>query len=189
MLAIRSRLGPVRPLYLLWAAAWLLAFGVIFLTVPRDGRPGPWALPGWVAWLLFTLAIGTAVLGSAGHVAGRVTTTRGLIRRLAVALGWAWLGGFAGYGLLIGLLALAGVSRAGLEAAAVVVWALLVAALFLAGALLWTDHTQFLLGIWLATVAQAGGALGLPGGYLLVAVLGAAGFAVAGAAPAVAERG
>ena len=58
---------------------------------------------------MFVLALGTAVLGAAGHVAGRVTTTRGLTRRLAVVLGWAWLGGFAGYGLLIGVLAVAGV--------------------------------------------------------------------------------
>lgn len=188
VLAFRPRWGPVRPLYLVWAVAWSLGFVLLFLTVPRAGAAAPWALPEWVAWLVFALLSGTAVLGSAGHVAGRVTTTRGLTRRLAVVLGWAWLGGFAAYGLLVAVLGLAGVSGPVLEAAAISVLALGVAALFLAGGLLWRDHTQFLLGFWLAASTQSGVVAGLPDGYLLLALLGALGFTVAGTAPQVVRR-
>jgi hypothetical protein len=75
------------------------------------------------------------------------------------------------------------VSRPTLESTAITVLALGVGALFLAGGLLWRDHTQFLLGIWSTVVAQAAGVLGVPDGYLLLALLGAGGFAVAAVTP------
>lgn len=188
LLAIRARRGQVPPLPLVWALAWLPAFELVYLTVPRAGRPGPWDLPEWAAWLLFVLLLGAAVLGQAGHVAGRVSTTRGLTRQLAVVLGWAWLGAFAGCLLLVAVLALAGVSGPGLEQVAVTVPALLVAALFLAGGLLWGDRTQFLLGVWLAVTAQAGAVLGVPDGAALVALLGAVGFAAVAVGPALVRK-
>jgi hypothetical protein len=167
-----------RPIYLAWGSAWAVGYGAMAL----DSGPTPVLdLPSLVAPAL----LGLGLLGAAvvtGIATGR--NQRGVTGPAKVAgtmVGAAWLTGFTALFLLI-----TGLGRVlGDDHLQTVMWpagsALVVGLLYLAGGAGARDVVQYALGTWLAVIGTAAVFLDTPGLYVVLAVAGAVGYAVAAA--------
>jgi hypothetical protein len=167
-----------RPVYLAWGSAWAVGYGAMAL----DGGATPVLdLPALVAPGLLALGLlgATAVTGIA-----TVRDQRGATGPATVAgtmVGTAWLtGSTALFPLITGLGRVLGDDHL-----QTVLWpagsALVVGLLHLAGGAVARDLVQYSLGTWLAAIGTAAVFLDTPGLYVVLAVAGAGGYAVAAA--------
>lgn len=165
-----------RPVYVAWGSAWAVGYGAMALDA---GATPVLDLPSLVAPGLLALGL----LGAA-VVTGIATARdqRGLTGPAKVAgtmVGTAWLIGFTALFLLITALG----RVLGEDHLATVMWpagsALVVGLLYLAGGAVARDAVQYALGTWLAVIGTAAAFLDTPGLYVVLALAGAGGYAVA----------
>jgi hypothetical protein len=166
--------GPA-PILAAWGCTYLVGFSAFWLSVHGN------VVPTWVAVLIL------AGLGTAASAVSLARTTRlgrgvkGPSRRSAIAYSWCWPVG------LVAVLAFdLGLTRHGLpESTLSLLWPgsflLVVAVLFLCGGVLFSDRSQFGLGVLSSAVAAASTFAGWPGNYAVLALAGGGGLLVSSA--------
>jgi hypothetical protein len=86
--------------------------------------------------------------------------------------GWSWTLGFGGIVALAAALARAGAGPQVIQTVMTIASPMLVGVLYMAGAAIWRDRTQFVLGAWICVVTIVAALVGLP---LMLAVMALAG--------------
>jgi hypothetical protein len=173
---VDHRLGGNPALLLaLWGLAYLLGFGLIYLTYGADPLV---SAPEWVAAtstaLLFVAAIGVSAVY--GVRAGR--GVHGPSQMVGAMYGWSWTLGF------LALVAVnVGLSRLGLSQDAVsLLWSgsslVLVGVLYLAGGALWRDRFQYGLGVWMLVTGAGSVFAGVPGNFAVLSLASGGGLLV-----------
>lgn len=151
-----------------WAAAWAVGFGVLYLSA----IPAP-LVPATAAWPIFGACIVLAIVWSiTTGVRSASSGIRGASRIQGMLYGWSWTVAMIGASIV-----LAGAQRTGLppDTAAVLypgVFALVVGILYLGGGALWRSLPQYVLGVVFIAVAGVATILGTPVHYLVYAVAG-----------------
>jgi hypothetical protein len=163
----------IRLVYGVWGGAWLIGFGVLWLSAATRGTPGP------LAAAVFAVLMTGAMVVTVVHSVRRTAGVRGRSARVGAMYGWTWGLAFAALSVIMG-----SANRLGVGAEAVgVLWTalagLLVGILYLIGGALWQDRVQYGLGIWVLGCSAAGAVVGFPGCYLVMGLAGGGGFAVA----------
>ena len=163
-------------IYGLWAGAYLLGFGAVFLTYPTAV---PLRLPGSVAGVIIATLFVAATVASitAGVRAGR--GVRGPSRAAGAMYGWSWTLGFCTLAAVN-----TGVTRLGLPHEAVtLLWSgsslLLIGVLYLAAGALFQDRFQYGLGLWMLVSAASSVFAGVPGNFAVVSLAGGGGLLLA----------
>jgi hypothetical protein len=155
--------------YFVWGGAWLIGYLMLWSAWP--GSPSPVAVPGWLAIPAFAVLMLGAAITSA--VVG-IRSNRGIkgvsdFVGTIYGLSWPILGGTVaaiGYALV----------RAGIsdDAAAIYytsAYALLVAAMYLAGTLVWHSADQLVIALVMAVAAAVTGFFGAPANMLAMALI------------------
>ncbi len=155
--------------YFVWGGAWLIGYLMLWSAWP--GSPSPVAVPGWIAIPAFAVLMLGAAITSA--VVG-IRSNRGIkgvsdFVGTIYGLSWPILGGTVaaiGYALV----------RAGIsdDAAAIYytsAYALLVAAMYLAGTLVWHSADQLVIALVMAVAAAVTGFFGAPANMLAMALI------------------
>jgi hypothetical protein len=163
-------------IYALWAAAYLLGFGAVFLTY---STAVPVKLPGAVAAVIIGVLFAVATVGSIvmGVRAGQ--GLRGPSRAAGAMYGWSWTLGFCTLAAVN-----TGVARLGLSRDAVtLLWSgsslLLIGVLYLAAGALFQDRFQYGLGLWMLVCAASSVFAGVPGNFAVVSLAGGGGLLLA----------
>ncbi|MBO3086108.1 hypothetical protein [Cellulomonas fengjieae] len=176
--AQRARTDDTRPsgplLFGVWGAAWLIGYGLIWLTSSDDDSP---------AGLTATVAITGGVIALVVTIVHVIRRTRGIVgasSRQGTMYGLAWSIGFAAQAMIVSGFASAGASGEVLALAGNAIAALVVGLLYLAGGMLWDSVPMYVIGGWMALVGGAAALAGLPGTYLVMAVAGGGGMLAAG---------
>jgi hypothetical protein len=164
-----------RLIFLAWAAAWILGYGLMWWTARDAGTPT------WWAGAIFGLLIAGGVVTTIVHSLRRSRGIVGPSRAVGAMYGWSWMVAFVAGQAMVGALGRAGVSDEIVLVAANGVSALIVGILYMAGGALWNDRAQFALGVWMALVAGVAAFAGLPGSYLVMGIAGGGGFLVGAA--------
>ena len=173
-----------RLLFGAWGLAWLLGFGLFWLTTPyREGAP-PLAVPMGVAGAVFAGLLLAAAVVTTAHIMRRSRGVRGPSSRQGAMYGWAWMLGFVAVTCMnSGVLQIVGDDLA--TEVAALLWpaasGLVVGLLYCAGGALWDDPLQFGLGAWLLATTSLGVLGGVTALYLTMALAGGGGFLVAAA--------
>lgn len=165
-----QRLGPnPAALFGPWGLAWLLGFGLLYLTV---GPAAPVDLPLAVALTVFF-----ALLIAAGAITGILSARagsgiRGPGMAAAAMYGWSWTLGFGGF-----IATMIAASRLGLSfEARTLLWTagscLLVGVLFLGAGAVFNDWPQYAIGCWLLVINGFGAFTGTQGHYLVLSLGG-----------------
>lgn len=153
-----------------WGLAWLIAYGTLWLGSDAEGYPLPWAFVGFG----LSLAIAIAVASIADAKSAR--TTSGRTARLSK---WFWLG--VSLSWMVGMVGLSlVVVRYPMPPAAVATLYNLLALLLLgsqstAAGAIFADRASYLQGIVAFVLALVVVIVGVPAGYLLMALVGGGG--------------
>ncbi|NKX56156.1 hypothetical protein [Arthrobacter mobilis] len=170
-------------LFGVWGLAWLAGYLVLFLGwMPAAGTPAGWA------FFVFAGLLAAAMVFTGIHIGRRSAGVRGDSAVTGTLYGWSWAVSFAAVFLI-----LTGVARAGATVEVMSVLAnslccLVVAALYMAGGVIWREWRMFALGAWIALISGAAAMAGAPAGYLVMAVAGGGGMLLAAAADLVNRR-
>ncbi|HEY8719087.1 hypothetical protein [Pengzhenrongella sp.] len=164
-----------RLLFGAWGTSWLLGFGALY-SVASDQPLLGW--PDWVAGTLFAGLLGVAMIITAVHLVRRTAGVRGVSARSGAMYGWSWGLSFTGVGALGFGLSRAGVSPEVMQLVMTVVPALLVGALYMAGAAIWRATTQFVLGAWIVAVTVVAAVVGPPATLAVMSIAGGGGMLV-----------
>ncbi len=163
-------------LYAAWGLAWLIGYGVVWLSVrghPIYRTPSAWTFVVMGACMAAALAISIITIGRATHgVTGLSSTSRRLY-------GWAWAISFICLFFIIGGLGHAGASEAVIGLFASAGPALVVSIMYLVSGALWNNRTMFVVGAWLALTSGVAVIFGVVTFDLLMALVGGGGFLVA----------
>jgi hypothetical protein len=169
-----------RLLFGAWGVAWLLGFGAMYAVAGE--RPlldwPPEAAGAVFGGLLVTAAVITAV-----HIGRRTSGVHGDSAAQGAMYGWSWFLGFAGVFALSATLVDAGADPVVVETAMTVASPLVVGVLYMAGAAIWRDRTQFALGVWIVVVTIGAAFVGMPWMLAVMALAGGGGM-LAGAVAA-----
>lgn len=157
-------------LLLVWAVAWGIGFGCLWL-----GREigGVALIPTTLAWIIFGVCIAGAVIWSI--LAGVLSANDGIRGRSQLQgafYGWSWTIGMVGVWLVSMALQRAGLSP---ELAALLypaLFVLMTGVLYLSGGALWRSPVQYALGVVMIIVAIAATWIGAPVHYLIYATVG-----------------
>jgi len=174
-----------RLLFGVWGVAWLVGFAALY-TVAGDEPLLGW--PPAAAGTLFAALMLGAIVVTTVHIARRTAGVRGTSATQGAMYGWAWFGGFATISGLNFALARAGAGEAVFTVTMTIVPALLVGVLYMAGAAIWQDRTQFALGVWILAVTIAAAVAGTPHMLAVMAVAGGGGMLAGALADAVRRR-
>jgi len=155
--------------YFVWGGAWLL--GYLLLWAAWEGGPSPVTVPLVVAVPVFAVLILGAAVTSA--IVG-VRTNRGIkgtsdFVGTVYGISWSILGGAVaavGYAIIA-----AGASAAAISIYFTSAYALVVAAMYLAGAMLWHDIDLLVIAVVMAATASVTGFFGAPGNLLGTALI------------------
>lgn len=163
-----------RLLYGVWGAAWLVGFGLLWLSQRASGAGLPlgWAFVGFAVCMVAALAV-TAV-----HLTRRGSGLSGASRTQRRMYGWTWGLAFVVVTALNTSLGVGGASDDVMAVVTSVVPVLVVGALYMAGGAMWGDRVQFGLGAWICLVAAAGALSGPELIRLVMAVAGGGGLLV-----------
>ncbi|MBT0993587.1 hypothetical protein KIN34_04715 [Cellulomonas sp. DKR-3] len=160
-------------LFGVWGAAWLIGYGLMWLTALDDDTPAVWAaavaIGGGAGAIAFTI----------WHSIHRSSGIRGRSPREGAMYGWAWALGFLAQGMIVAALAEAGAEPVVVSLAANAMATMVAGLLYLAGGLLWRSTPLYALGAWLLLTGAAGAFAGLPGSYAVMAFAGGGGMLVA----------
>lgn len=164
---------PVAWLYLIWGVSWAVGFLLLWLARVVDWMPLP--LAGAAFGVLIIASIVTSAI--VGTRIGR--GVRGASNFQGAVYGISWsLSGMAFAAVGVGLIS-NGMSP---ELAALYfpsAYALMAGIMYLAGAALWGERSQLVLGCLLLVVGSIAPFFGLPGNNLVMAIGGGGGFLVA----------
>lgn len=174
-----------RLLFGVWGFSWFLGFGVLF-AVSLDRPLLGW--PQWVAGALFAGLLVVSMVITAVHIARRTAGVGGGSAESGAMYGWSWGLSFSCVGALGFGLARADASPEIQQLVMTVVPALVVGALYMAGAAIWRSRTQFLLGAWIIAVTIVAAVAGPPMTLAVMSVAGGGGM-LAGAALEHVRRG
>lgn len=169
-------IAPVAWLYLVWGVAWFVGFVLLWLGRVTDWLP--LSLAGSVFGVLLVASIVTsAIVGMriGRGVRGGSTAFQGSV----YGISWS-LSGMAFAAVGVGLIS-NGMSQ---ELAAIYfpsAYALMAGIMYLAGAALWNERSQLVLGCLLLVVGSVAPFFGLPANNLVMAIGGGGGFLVAAA--------
>lgn len=169
---IGDRLAPdPRVLFGVWGLAWLAGFGALWLTARQEGatQPAVWA------FLTFYALLGTAVVVTIVHVAGRSRGLRGTSATTGAMYGWSWLVSFVVVGLVLGAVTRATSDPGVIGLVSTALPCLVVGVLYMAGAATYRDRWWFALGAWIALMAGVGAMAGMPHIYLVMSAAGGGG--------------
>jgi len=165
-----------RLLFGVWGAAWLVGFGALYAVSGDrpllDGDPD-------LALALFAAILVAAMVVTATHIARRSAGVHGGSAVQGAMYGWSWFLGFVGIFALAAALTDAGADPEVVQTAMTVAPASLVGVLYMAGAAIWRDRTQFALGAWISVVTTVAALVGLPSMLAVMAVAGGGGMLVA----------
>ena len=156
-------------LFLVWGTAWLVGYGVLWLSAADDGTPT--AAAAVLAAALGVAAVVTTIV----HINRRTRGITGDSARQGTLYGWAWPIGFLAMSWIVGALGRAGASDEVTGLAANSISALVVGLLYLAGGVLWRATGMYVLGAWMALVGAASAFAGMPGSYLWLSLAGGGG--------------
>lgn len=153
-----------------WAAAWAIGFGSLWMA---RGIGGVDLIPTTVAWSIYGVSILAAVAWSivAGIRSAR-SGIRGRSQLQGALYGWSWTISMVGaWAVLMGF------QRAGLSAELAnlvypAVFILVVGILYLAGGALWRSPVQYALGIVMIAVVAGATLMGAPWHFLIYATVG-----------------
>lgn len=176
--AQRARTDDTRPsdalIFGIWGAAWLVGYGLLWLTARDDDTPsvlaGAIAIGGGVVALVVTIV----------HVMHRTRGIVGASARQGMLYGFGWPIGFIAHGMIVAGLAQAGASPEVVTLAANAIAALVVGLLYVAGGMLWDSTALYVIGAWMALVGAGAALTGLPGTYLVMALAGGGGMLAGG---------
>lgn len=168
-----------RVLFGLWGLAWLVGF----LALHGVSAPEPWLpLPAWVGGLVFGCCIAGGVVATVVYSVRRTSGTRGATKTSGIMYGLGWYVGFLGVmalGVAMSRAHDAGeISDTMMSTVMMAASCLIVATFYLCGGALWQDRTQYALGVWIIVALSAAVVVGLPAGYLVMAIGGGGGFLV-----------
>ena len=166
-----------------WAIAWGVGFLVLWSGVPETNSPV--FVPQPAATIIFAALIIAASVTCAVLGIRMNRGIRGSSNYAGAVYGATWsIGSTAAAAIGVALLN-AGLSSdlAGLFFPAI--YSLVVGIIYLAGAAIWRDKGQLILGIWIIAVGSIAPFFGYPGNFLLMSILGGGGFAVGAIAIAV----
>ncbi len=172
--AAAARTQPSAPLLFgVWGTAWVLGYGLLWLSVGEDEL--------WAAWaaVVAGLAIVAAMVVTAWHSVTRTHGIRGRSAQQGAMYGWGWFLGFLGQGVTVAALADAGASREVVGLAANAIASLVVGLLYIAGGLMWRATAMYALGAWILLAGAASAFAGIPGSYAVLALAGGGGMLVA----------
>ncbi|GAA3542710.1 hypothetical protein GCM10022222_27990 [Amycolatopsis ultiminotia] len=178
------RTSPARLLGV-WALAWLVGWGLVYLSDHRAGA----LLPGWAAAVVVGVLFVCAIGYTAWHSTRVSRGIRGPSRRIGRMYGWAWVISFGSMYLVdLRLTDLLG-DRPDVIA---LLWSgtsmLLTGALYLAGGMLWQDPLPYGFGAWISVCGGLSVLIGVPGNFLVLSLAGGGGFAVAAVVFVVRDR-
>ncbi|WP_298459028.1 hypothetical protein [uncultured Cellulomonas sp.] len=174
-----------RVLFGAWGLAWLLGFGLLYLTAGDD--PLVVTSPT-VAGVVFAGLLMTALVVTAVHVARRTAGLHGTSSVQGAMYGWTWTLGFVAIFALGGALARAGADPEVLGTVMTIAPPVLVGVLYMAGAALWRDRTQFVLGAWILVATVIASFAGRPLMLAVMAVAGGGGMLVGAVAEELRRR-
>lgn len=174
LVAARTDVDP-RVLFGVWGVAWLLGFGVLWVTAAwPDALPFDYG----VALAAFLGLLVAAVVVTGVHIGRRTAGIRGTSARQGAMYGWSWTVGYAGITALAFALGRAGASSEVITTVMTITSTLVVAVLFMAGGAMWDDRTQLGLGATVGVVTIVAAAVGLPHMLGVMALAGGGGMLV-----------
>jgi hypothetical protein len=167
-------------MHLAWGAAWLIGFGLQFLSRGPNDRP-LLSLPDWMPLVvLFVLLLVAGVVTAVVLVRAFGRAAAPEFARRGRFYATAWAAGFAGL-----ILTISAVTRNLDSDESGLVWGssavLLTAALNMAGSAIWLDQRQLRLGLWLVLINIVAAFSGARWQTLILAVAGGGASLVAGA--------
>ncbi|MDR2975433.1 MAG: hypothetical protein LBV00_12130 [Propionibacteriaceae bacterium] len=151
-----------------WGVAWLIGYGALYLGAQQtQNMPPAWA------FIVFNLMIIAAVVVSAIAGIRQGTRTIGPSRMAGAMWGWSWFIGFVAGTSMIGIVA----ARYTLDGEVLGLLmnsmaALLVGVLYTTGGAVFKQWSMFIIGTAFVALALAGVLVGLPLGYLVMALVG-----------------
>lgn len=168
---------PVAGLYSIWGAAWLGGF--LLLWSASGAVAEQVRVPAVAAGIGFAALVVAAVVGSAvlGARMGRGVRGPSQFQGAVYGLSWPLTGaafGAVGYGLLAN-----GMPRDLFSLYYPAAFALMAGTLYIAGAALWSDRSQLVLGIAILVVGSSAPFFGTPTNYLVMALGGGGAFLIA----------
>lgn len=170
-----------RVLFGIWGVAWLLGYLVQWWSASQSPTGTSTAPAGAVFGALMFAGVVLTIV----HVARRSRGVRGTSQVVGAMYGWAWFLGFVAQGTIV-----AGAINADAPPQVVAVVAngaacLVVGLLYMAGGALWREPPFYALGAWLLVTAAAASLVGMPAGYLVMALAGGGGMTAAAVATVV----
>jgi len=166
----RATERPIPLFYVSWGVAWLVGYLLVWAATP--GSASPVAVAPGIAWSVFVaLMVGAAAISAIAGI--RMNRgIRGTSQWIGMIYGWSWtVLGTATAAIGAGLL------RAGMPPELALMYfpsayALMVAALYLAGAMLWRSVDQLVIALVFAVVAAVAPFFGVPVNLLVMALVG-----------------
>ena len=169
------RVSPAR-LFAVWSFAWLVGWGLVYLSDEKTAA----LLPGWVAGIVVGVLMIGAIVYSAWHGSKGSRGIRGPSKRIGAMYGWTWFLSYAGMCLID--IRITKLLPEGSDLVPLL-WSgtslLLTGTIYLAGGTLWQDLRQYFLGGWIIVCSGASVLVGVPGNFLVLSLAGGGGFAVA----------
>ncbi|HEY2058260.1 MAG TPA: hypothetical protein VGH57_07795 [Amycolatopsis sp.] len=160
-----------------WAFAWLVGWGLVYLADPSHAKP---LLPGWFAAVVVAVLFVAGIAYSIFYGSRVNRGIRGPSRLVGAMYGWSWMISFAALTVVnLRVMAVAQLAPATIS----LLWSgtslLVTGALYLAGGMLWQDKLQYGFGVWIIVCGGASVLVGVPGNFLVLCLAGGGGFLVA----------
>ena len=155
---------------LAWGLAWVVAYGALWLGADADGFPRPWAFVVFAAALITAATITTITnRGSQPQTSGR---TDAAIKMFGPGTGVAWGVGMTSLTVVVMTYPMPPAANAVLYN---LVCALLAGLQFVGMGAILGDRSVFVIGISMMIICLVGTVVGVPAGYLVMAILGGGG--------------
>jgi len=170
---VRARsatVGVSRLMMAIWGVTWLIGYFCMWLgSQARDGEPATWSYAVFFALLMLAAVTSTAV-------GVRTSKRQGVVGPTALTgalFGWSWFVAFGGGMAMTGVI----VARYDLSGAVIAVLynsiaALIVGSLYMAGAAAFREPPMFVIGAVFVVLGLVGALVGVPSGYLVMALAG-----------------
>lgn len=176
---VHSAEPDARLMFGIWGAAWLLGYLALYLTsngtLPGGRAVDDVVVPAAWSYIVFSVCISGAMAVTIIYTIRCSAGVQGPSARFGMMYGWTWCISFVAMSVILGGLVAAGATHEVVYLAANALACLIVGVLYMAGGAFWQDTRQYALGLWIILVAAISLYAGLPGTYLVMAVLGGGG--------------